>query len=367
VPLLALKSDLKDRCVKAGIECVEWDSNYPHEWAQIVLVVPEVAVSAPFQSFLNRQRAMGRLDRVVIDECHIVLESTKGWRTQVLKLRNLVQAETQLVYLTATLKPKEESEFIRLMALPPKEDSYWFRSPTSRPNIAYSVHWYNEAEEDEADVLVRLVHEAKVQYPLPGQIIVYCDSVAKTKHYAAMLGAVCFHREAGTTEEKRALLHLLTDGQQQVFVATSALGLGVDRGSIRHVFFLGQIRRLRDLVQQSGRAGRDGAPSKATIIRGAVYAPNGKRRIGGRFGDVEAEVLELIQGDGCIRAVIDREMDGHERLKCKSGEEACSRCWEGQVLEEGEETVDRREMMVEAQEELAAGRSLNAVWLPPET
>jgi superfamily II DNA helicase RecQ len=180
-----------------------------------------------------------------------------------------------------------------------------------------------------------------------------------------MLGAVYFYCDAGTTEEKRALLRLLTDGQQQVFVATSALGLGVDRGSIRHVFFLGQIRRLRDLVQQSGRAGRDGAPSKATIIRGAVYAPNGKRRIGGRFGDVEAEVLELIQGDGCIRAVIDREMDGHERLKCKSGEEACSRCWEGQVLEEGEETEDRREMMVEAQEELAARQEFERSLVAP--
>jgi hypothetical protein len=43
-----------------------------------VLVVPEVAVSAPFQSFLNQQQAIGRLDRVVINECHIVLKSTKG-------------------------------------------------------------------------------------------------------------------------------------------------------------------------------------------------------------------------------------------------------------------------------------------------
>jgi superfamily II DNA helicase RecQ len=354
VPLLALKTNLKDRCVKAGIECVEWDSNYPHEWAQIVLVVPEVAVSAPFKSFLNRQRAMGRLDRVVIDECHIVLESTKGWRTQVLKLRNLVQAETQLVYLTATLKPKEEGEFIRLMALPPKEDSHWFRSPTTRPNIAYRVHWYNETEEEETDVVARLVQEAKEQYPLPGQIIVYCDSVAKTKQYAARLGAVCFHREAGTVGEKLALLRLLTDGQQQVFVATSALGLGVDRSSVRHVFFIGQIRRLRDLVQQSGRAGRDGAPSKATIIRGAVYAPNGKRRVGSRFGDIEAEVHEIIQGDGCIRVVIDREMDGHERLMCKRGEEVCSRCREKQVLEEEKERVDGRDKIVEAGKKGAA-------------
>jgi superfamily II DNA helicase RecQ len=76
VPLVALKSNLRDRCVRAGISCVEWSSKHPHEWAQIVLVVPEVAVSAPFQSSLNWQRGMGRLDRVVIDECHVVLEST---------------------------------------------------------------------------------------------------------------------------------------------------------------------------------------------------------------------------------------------------------------------------------------------------
>jgi superfamily II DNA helicase RecQ len=95
VPLVALKSNLRDCCVRAGISCVEWDSRRPHEWAQIVLVVPEVAVGVPFQSFLNRQRGMGRLDRVVIDECHIVLESTKGWWVQVLKLRGLVQAETR--------------------------------------------------------------------------------------------------------------------------------------------------------------------------------------------------------------------------------------------------------------------------------
>jgi hypothetical protein len=43
-----------------------------------VLIVLEVAVSALFQSFLNQQRAIGQLDRVVIDECYIVLKSTKG-------------------------------------------------------------------------------------------------------------------------------------------------------------------------------------------------------------------------------------------------------------------------------------------------
>jgi hypothetical protein len=39
------------------------------------------------------------------------------------------------------------------------------------------MHRFNQADEEEADELARLVHEAKEQSPLPGQIIVYCDSV----------------------------------------------------------------------------------------------------------------------------------------------------------------------------------------------
>jgi hypothetical protein len=105
---------------------------------------------------------------------------------------------------------------------------------------------------------------------------------------------------------------------------------------IRHVFFVGQIRRLRDLVQQLGRAGRDGAPSKATIVQGAAYAPNRKRRAGGWFRDVETDVHEIVEGDGCIWVVIDREMDGHARQAFRRGEEACSRCREQGIWEEGE-------------------------------
>jgi hypothetical protein len=54
------------------------------------------------------------------------------------------------------------------MALLLKEESHWFRARTTRPNVAYSVHRFNQVAEDEADVLARLVHEAKEQYPLPG-------------------------------------------------------------------------------------------------------------------------------------------------------------------------------------------------------
>ncbi|KAF2835756.1 hypothetical protein M501DRAFT_904990, partial [Patellaria atrata CBS 101060] len=33
VPLISLRADMKARCSHAGIECVEWDSRRPQEWA----------------------------------------------------------------------------------------------------------------------------------------------------------------------------------------------------------------------------------------------------------------------------------------------------------------------------------------------
>jgi hypothetical protein len=56
---------------------------------------------------------------------------------------------------------------------------------------------------------------------------------------------------------------------------------------------------------------------------------------GSRFADIEAEVHEIVEGDGCIRVVIDREMDGNmARRGCEKGEEACTWCRGREPLKE---------------------------------
>jgi hypothetical protein len=37
---------------------------------------------------------MGRLDQIVVDKCHVVLDLLDGFCSQMLGLRGLVQAET---------------------------------------------------------------------------------------------------------------------------------------------------------------------------------------------------------------------------------------------------------------------------------
>jgi hypothetical protein len=56
-----------------------------------------------------------------------------------------------------------------------------------------------------------------------------------------MLGAICYHCEAGTEGEKRLMLRDLVMSRQQVFVAISALGLGVGHSTIRADLFFGLI------------------------------------------------------------------------------------------------------------------------------
>jgi superfamily II DNA helicase RecQ len=324
VPLVSLREDMKARCDKLGITCVEWSSGRPHEWAQVVLVTPESAVGEAFGHFINRQRAMGRLDRIVVDECHVVLDSLQGWRGRMLALRGLVTVETQMVYLTATLRPSEEEQFIGLMGLPGKEQCQWFRGVTSRSNIQYQIQAYDMEEEEEA--VRTLVEELKREYPPPGQVIVYCDTVQKTVRLAEVLGCVCYHRNVGSSQEKKALVAQLTSGQQQVFTATNALGLGVDAPTIRAVVHVGVVRSVRQYAQESGRAGRDGLASEAIIMRG--FRETRRGRIPRSLGeDVEPEMKEFMEGVGCMRRVLDEAMDGRgEREGCEEGEEACQRC-----------------------------------------
>jgi superfamily II DNA helicase RecQ len=52
----------------------------------------------------------------------------------------------------------------------------------------------------------------------------------------------------------------------RVVVATNALSLGIDIPDIRAIVYMDSVTKLRDLRQESGRTGRDGALSESIII-----------------------------------------------------------------------------------------------------
>jgi superfamily II DNA helicase RecQ len=83
VPLISLRQDMARRCQQVGVSCVAWDRQQPPDEAAIVLVTPESAVTGDFQSFINRLVMMRQLDRVVVDEYHIIMNAQKDFRPQM--------------------------------------------------------------------------------------------------------------------------------------------------------------------------------------------------------------------------------------------------------------------------------------------
>jgi superfamily II DNA helicase RecQ len=61
-------------------------------------------------------------------------------------------------------------------------------------------------------------------------------------------------------------LRRLTGQTEQVFIATNALGVGIDALTIQVVIHVGVLKELKQYSQESSRVGRDGQASEAIIM-----------------------------------------------------------------------------------------------------
>jgi RecQ family ATP-dependent DNA helicase len=325
IPLIALRGDMMRRCKLLGISCAAWEGRRPPDAAAVVLVTPESAVGEEFATFLNRLRATRQLDRIVIDECHIVLNRRYTFRKQMQQLGKLVAAETQIVLLTATLPPSEEDELFRRMHFE-RDQVKMFRATTTRTNVAYEVITVDEAStQKEVEAVVVNTARRKLRKYRTGKMVIYGNSVPKVKKLAEQLACKAyFHDAVG----KASILADFMAGKERVMVATSALGMGVDIPDIRCIIHIDWPRTMLDYAQESGRAGRDGLRSEAVIIgqEGDQRASDDKQS-----EEEQALVRLYAAGDGtttrCRRRVLDEYLDGREgREGCDEGEERCDVC-----------------------------------------
>lgn len=311
VPLLSLRQDLQRRCQQLGIACVAWDSRCPPDDASIVFVTPESSEHPDFHSFMNRLRVQQRLDRIVVDECHVVLDDPSGFRPAMRRLGHLTSAKTQMLYLTATLPPSEEERFFGRIQHEP-DSVRMIRGSTRRQNIRYWV-WRPEVpvqvgrgpHEWIALEAVQQYLRRQVQLARPGKVVVYAGIVSQVQALAQALGCPAYHSQQ---VNRAGVLQGFIDGITPVLVATSALGMGVDVPDIRCVIHVGMPRTLLDYAQESGRAGRDGLDSRAILIQ-----PAGWDDAGGWMGAVvpgEEERMQAYLKADCRRQVLDKYLDG---------------------------------------------------------
>ena len=335
-PLVSLKDDLQRRCEELQIDSTIWESQRPNRVASVVFVSPESAVSKTFSTFVNRLKGTFQLDRVVVDECHTVLDSGPRFRPKLQKLgRTLVKMCTQLVFLTATLPPRDEEEFCKAMRIPYRPGEPLpglFRARTARKNIRYEVRESGSESEDE---VVRQTVEQKLAQYSSGKIIVYCREITRGTQLSEILNCPFYHRNVDSQQGKAQRMKDWMDGAHRVMVATNALGLGVDIPDIRVVIHAGAPRKIRDYAQESGRAGRDRFPSESIIVCSSRQGGQPPHRRG--WTDVRAiDMPDFIARDGCRRVIMDRIMDGRDdRQKCEEEEEKCDVCEEDERFRQG--------------------------------
>jgi len=292
VPLIALRQDMMIRCRRMGIPCREWSRGSIPRAARLVFVTFESAISEDFQTFINWLQATQQLDRIVIDECHVILNNQLDFRRKLQRMRELSRVGVQMVLMTTTLSPSQEAELWNRMRWD-GDQVQLFRASTTRKNVAYRVVFI-EAARDESDSIVETVEQKMEQYP-EGKIVVYCHSVRKSQDLAKHLGCATYHHHA---EEKGAILNGFCE-EDRLMVATNAFGMGIDVANIRVVMHTDRPRTLLDYAQESGRAGRDERKSEAIMML--------QEREEGREARTTKEKLvdRMIQGGECQRQVLD--------------------------------------------------------------
>ena len=225
VPFVTLRHDMRGRGEKLGVSVGEWDGKRSMDGKSIVFVTPEAAMREGFQTFLHRLRQTERLDRIVIDECHTMLGDQGGFREGMTRLGSLVSAHTQMLLLTATLPPCDESQLISRMFWRPDEVRM-IRASTVRPNIEYSVVQGCREVQQQMGQLAEFIQPI---VEAGGKAVVICNDIERIKSIveAAPFPYEPFHKKVDE-HIRNETFEAFRVGRMLVLVATSVFGTSIN-------------------------------------------------------------------------------------------------------------------------------------------
>lgn len=269
-PLIALMHDQVSALLQLGVAAEFLNSSLSTEDEARVyrrLAAGELDLLYIAPERLLQARTLERLTRhsialIAIDEAHCVSQWGHDFRQDYLELGQLREhfPGVPWIALTATADQRTREEIVeRLHLVQPNR----FVSSFDRPNICYTVQTKTDARRQLAAFLDG--HRGECG-------IVYCLSRAKVESTAAWLNgagytALPYHAglpaEVRSEHQRRFLIEDAT-----IIVATIAFGMGIDKPDVRFVAHLDLPKSIEAYYQETGRAGRDGAPAEAWMIYG---------------------------------------------------------------------------------------------------
>ena len=343
-PLIALMQDQVDGLQDNGINAVYLNSSLQYEArrsrqiailenkVKLLYVAPERLLNERFGLFLNQVDARVGISAIAIDEAHCVSEWGHDFRPEYSKLKLIRQnfPQVPLQALTATATKRVREDIVRRLEL---------RSPDihlasfDRPNIHYEV------QPKDRHIYPKLLREIRKN---SGAGIVYCRSIKSVTQLTAKLQkdgieARAYHAQLSSQERSENQTGFLRD-DVRVIVATVAFGMGINKPDVRFVFHYDLPGSLESFYQESGRAGRDGEPSKSILFFG--YGDRKKidffieqksdpkeRRIASQQ---LRQVMNYAEGNDCRRTIILRYFGERHRGNCGN----CDNCLNPKPIED---------------------------------
>ena len=267
-PLIALMQDQVVALRELGIRAACLNSSQsPEEQRAIEDDVRagrlDLLYMAPERLLHGRTLALLRpleLALIAIDEAHCVVQWGHDFRPEYRRLACLAEhfPGVPRIALTATADRRSRDEIVTQLGL---VEAGIHVSSFDRPNIEYSI----QSVQNGREALWRFIEDC---HPHDAGIV-YCLSRRKVEAVAEWLsrqGRVALPYHAGLSDEVRQRHHerfLREEGV--IVVATIAFGMGIDKPDVRFVAHLNLPRSIEAYYQETGRAGRDGAPASAWL------------------------------------------------------------------------------------------------------
>lgn len=211
------------------------------------------------QSIIQEKLKQLKVSFIAVDEAHCISQWGHDFRPAYSKISLLRELLPNIPFLavTATATLKTQEQIINLLKLKNVQKHI---GSFNRQNLAYQVY----ETPQKFDLLCRILGKRKIV------TIIYLQNRLAVMELAGRLNQQGFkstYYHAGlSTKEKENHYNAWNTEEQNIIVATSAFGMGIDKSNVKLVIHLEVPQNIESYSQEAGRAGRDEQKAFSCVI-----------------------------------------------------------------------------------------------------